>query len=73
MKFSLMHPHNPVLTALSSLFPFETAIGLNGRVWINAETRQQIILVRNAIRNSEFLTKDQVKPMIKSIAKVLED
>ncbi|KAJ2538408.1 exosome non-catalytic core subunit rrp40 [Coemansia sp. RSA 1933] len=63
----LMDSKAPVLQALGSEIPFETAIGLNGRVWINSETPATSVLVVNAIKNSEFLTVMQCKQMVKEL------
>ncbi|KAJ2385032.1 exosome non-catalytic core subunit rrp40, partial [Coemansia sp. RSA 2559] len=59
----LMDAKAPVLNALGSEIPFETAIGLNGRVWVNTETPATTVLVTNAIKNSEFLSAKQCKQM----------
>lgn len=42
----LMTPKNPILPTLAVQFPFETAIGLNGRIWIKAGTISQTIALK---------------------------
>jgi len=32
----LLAPKNPLLTQLGARFPFEVAVGMNGRVWVKA-------------------------------------
>lgn len=32
----LLAPKNPVLSKLGARFPFEVAVGMNGRVWVKA-------------------------------------
>ncbi|KAJ1667799.1 exosome non-catalytic core subunit rrp40 [Coemansia sp. RSA 1813] len=63
----LMDSKAPVLNALGSEIPFETAIGLNGRVWVNTEASATTVLVTNAIKNSEFLSANQCKQMVKEL------
>ena len=63
-------PPAPVLTALGGLVKYEIAIGMNGRLWVNAENVVTTILVTNAIINSEFLTPAQTEIMVKRLAAV---
>ncbi|KAJ1995377.1 exosome non-catalytic core subunit rrp40 [Coemansia spiralis] len=57
----------PVLNALGSGIPFEVAVGLNGRVWINTEAPATTVLIANAIKNSEFLDAKQCRQMVKEL------
>lgn len=61
-------PPPPVLTALGTLVKYEIAIGLNGRLWVNAENVVTTVLVTNAIINSEFLTAAQAQIMVQRLA-----
>ncbi|KAJ1966046.1 exosome non-catalytic core subunit rrp40 [Dipsacomyces acuminosporus] len=63
----LMDSRAPVLNAIGAEVPFEVAVGLNGRVWINTESPQTTILLANAIKNSEYLNAKQCKQMIKEL------
>lgn len=63
-------PPAPVLTALGAVVKYEIAIGLNGRLWVNAENVVTTILVTNAIVNSEFLTAAQAQLMVQRLAAV---
>ncbi|KAJ9677754.1 hypothetical protein PVL29_022627 [Vitis rotundifolia] len=54
----------PVLEALGKKLSFEIAVGLNGRVWVNASSPSTVILVANAIMNSESLSVVQQKIMV---------
>lgn len=63
----LGNPPPPVLTALGAVVKYEIAIGLNGRLWVNAEHVVTTILVTNAIINSEFLTAAQAELMVKRL------
>ncbi|KAJ2160506.1 exosome non-catalytic core subunit rrp40 [Coemansia sp. RSA 552] len=57
----------PVLGALGKSLPFEVAVGVNGRVWLDAESPQKTVLVANAIRNSEFLDAAQCRQMVREL------
>ncbi|GFZ12029.1 PNAS-3-like protein [Actinidia rufa] len=59
-----LSPTCPVLEALGKKLSFEIAIGLNGRVWVNADSPSSVILVSNAIMNSESLSEVQQKIMV---------
>ncbi|ORX49315.1 hypothetical protein BCR36DRAFT_353753 [Piromyces finnis] len=70
---SLLNPNTPILTALGEHFAFETAIGMNGRVWLNTADISNTILLSNAIKNSEFLSAKEIKQMVKELVKQSED
>lgn len=45
----LLSPKNPILPAMGARFPFEVAVGMNGRVWIKTaegEEEAAIELIR---------------------------
>jgi exosome complex component RRP40 len=46
------------------MIPYEIAVGMNGRVWINAASKKHTVLICNAILNSEFLKKNQTQSMV---------
>ena len=66
----LSRPPCPVLEALARHLQYEVAVGLNGRVWVNADSPTKIILVTNAISNSEFLTPAQTETLVAKLAEV---
>ncbi|GFZ07818.1 PNAS-3-like protein [Actinidia rufa] len=63
-RLLLSSPTCPVLEALGKKLSFEIAIGLNGRVWVHADSPSSVILVSNAIMNSESLSEVQQKIMV---------
>ncbi|KAK3035310.1 hypothetical protein RJ639_034018 [Escallonia herrerae] len=63
-RMLLSSPACPVLEALGKKLSFETAVGLNGRVWVNAASPSTVVLVSNAIMNSESLSAVQQKIMV---------
>ncbi|TMX03686.1 uncharacterized protein [Solanum lycopersicum] len=66
-RMLLSSPTCPVLEGLGKKLAFEIAVGLNGRVWVNAEHQSSIILAANAIMNSESLTSVQQKIMVEKL------
>lgn len=66
----LLRPNNVVLAALDqSGVPFEIAVGVNGMVWVNSSEAEYMIMILNAIKNSEVMTKEQVRGMVKMMVK----
>ncbi|XP_031746041.1 putative exosome complex component rrp40 isoform X2 [Cucumis sativus] len=63
-RMLLSSPSCPVLESLGKKLSFETAVGLNGRVWVNADSPSTIIVVSNAILNSETLSGVQQRIMV---------
>ena len=66
----LLSPHSVVLAELSKL-PFEVCIGVNGYLWIHSEHPSYTILVSNAIVNSQVLTEEQTRGMVRSLIKTV--
>lgn len=63
-RMLLSSPACPVLDELGKQLSFEIAVGLNGRVWVNAESPSTVVVVSNAIVNSESLSAVQQKIMV---------
>lgn len=66
-RMLLSSPTCPVLEGVGKKLSFEIAVGLNGRVWVNAEASSTVILVSNAIMNSESLSGVQQKIMVEKL------
>lgn len=64
---SLLDPRCAVLACLGELLPYEVAVGMNGRVWVKAGTPREMVLVANAILNSETLTVPEIKAMVTAL------
>lgn len=71
-RMLLSSPTCPVLEALGKKLSFETAVGLNGRVWVNASSPSTVILVSNAITSSEFLSGVQQRIMVEKLLQRVE-
>ncbi|XP_038719181.1 putative exosome complex component rrp40 isoform X1 [Tripterygium wilfordii] len=66
-RMLLSSPTCPVLEDLGKKLSFEIAVGLNGRVWVNADSPSSIVIVAKAIMNSEFLSGAQQRNMVKKL------
>ncbi|XP_043723719.1 putative exosome complex component rrp40 isoform X3 [Telopea speciosissima] len=66
-RMLLSSPTCPVLEGLGKKLSFEIAVGLNGRVWVNAGSPSTVILVANAIMNSESLSNTKQKIMVEKL------
>ncbi|CAA3012487.1 exosome complex component rrp40 [Olea europaea subsp. europaea] len=66
-RMLLKSPPCPLLETLGKKLAFEIAVGLNGRVWVNASSPSIIILVANSIMKSESLSPVQQKIMVDNL------
>ncbi|KAF9961444.1 exosome non-catalytic core subunit rrp40 [Modicella reniformis] len=67
----LLDPKTLILRLLGQHTPFETVIGMNGKIWVDSESPKKIILICNAIKNSEFLSDTECKTMVKTVIEKL--
>lgn len=65
----LLHPACAVLSSLGRHFPYELAVGLNGRVWVKADTTKRTTLIVNAIVNSEYLDPEQAQSLVDGLVR----
>ncbi|CAA7032894.1 unnamed protein product [Microthlaspi erraticum] len=72
-RMLLSSPTCPVLEVLGKKLSFETAIGLNGRVWVNAAAPRTVIIVSNAVMNSETLSGTQQRIMVEKLLERISD
>ncbi|KAB1204961.1 putative exosome complex component rrp40 [Morella rubra] len=71
-RMLLGSPTCPVLDALGKKLSFEIAVGLNGRVWVNATSPSTVVVVANAIMNSESLSGVQQRIMVEKLLQNLK-
>ncbi|KAF3437039.1 hypothetical protein FNV43_RR19792 [Rhamnella rubrinervis] len=71
-RMLLSSPTCPVLEELGKKLSFETAVGLNGRVWVNAASPSTVIVVANALMNSESLSMVQQRIMVEKLLQNLK-
>lgn len=67
----ILNPSCPLLESLKNEWPFEMAAGMNGRIWIKANSMRETIAVGNAILGAEFLSDQEIKKMCNNIAAIL--
>lgn len=60
----LMSRDFPLLVELGKEIPFEICIGVNGWIWLKAHNVKETILLSKAIEMSEFLTNQQIRPLV---------
>ncbi|KAG7337569.1 KH domain containing protein [Nitzschia inconspicua] len=69
----LLYPDNLVLQELGRKnIPFEVCVGVNGMLWVHSSRPEYTILIQNAILNSQVLTEDQVRGMVKSLVETVQ-
>ena len=52
ISISLLSPSHPLLPSLGAKFPFELAIGVNGRIWVKATEPQKTIELMKVIQDA---------------------
>jgi len=55
----LLSPSSQLLKLLGMKYRFETAVGMNGRVWISSKSPESVIFIGNAIARSESWSPDE--------------
>ena len=61
---SLLSRESVVLKCLGNRYPYEIAVGINGRVWINSNSNLTTFIISNVILHSEFLNQSQINQLI---------
>lgn len=64
----LSRPPAPILVELGALVRYEVAVGMNGRVWVNASSPRAAAVVMAAIRAAETLSDDEVAAFAAKLA-----
>lgn len=54
----LIHQSCKVLQTLGKFFKFEITVGMNGRIWINAATTDDIIKIHDVLVKTEYVTDE---------------
>ncbi|GAB6022349.1 Exosome component 3 [Chamberlinius hualienensis] len=60
----VLSPSCSLIKALGEHLKFETAIGMNGRIWVKGQTVKETIIISNAISLVENMTEDEIKIMV---------
>lgn len=68
---SLLDPIYFLLPMLGARFAVETAVGMNGRVWVNAKEARQIVAIAQCIEavdpDGGGMTKEEVKTFLDTL------
>ena len=63
----LLSPSATVLRLLGQRIPYELAVGLNGRVWVNSTSNKDSILIANTIQHADGLSDQQTELLVKQM------
>ncbi|XP_039753009.1 exosome complex component RRP40 [Pararge aegeria] len=67
----ILSPQCPLLESLKNEWPFELAAGMNGRIWIKANSMKETIALGNAVLGAEFMSQEEIKKMSNNISATL--
>ena len=67
----LLAPDCGLLTKLGEVAPFETAVGVNGRVWLRARSVKETMLLAQAVTSAEYMTAEEIAMMCDKLADVM--
>lgn len=56
---SLMAKNAPVLARLGERIAFQSAVGANGRVWLQAEMLRETVVLSEAVKKADFMEYDE--------------
>jgi exosome complex component RRP40 len=73
LLFRLLNPDGGVLGILGKVLSFESAVGMNGRTWVNSDTIDHTIFIVNAIEQSEYMTLSQIKQNVHKLAERMRE
>ena len=68
MLCRILSSQSEVLQRLGKSLPFEIAVGLNGRIWMNGRSTNETLALSHAISGAELLNKEQVKDMVRKLS-----
>ncbi|XP_063992702.1 exosome complex component RRP40 [Diachasmimorpha longicaudata] len=67
----LLREDSPFFRAFGMEQPYELAVGMNGRVWINAKTVRETVALANGILAAEFTPNDKIQELCQTIAQTV--
>lgn len=59
-----------LLRLLGQRVPYETAIGLNGRIWVKGRSIDETLVICNIIKNGELISEDKIDQYLNKAAKL---
>jgi len=66
--YRILSTHSELLQRLGKSLPFEIAVGLNGRIWVNGRSTTETLTLAHAISGAELLNKEQIKQMVRKLS-----
>jgi exosome complex component RRP40 len=63
----LLREEKGVLTEIGVHIGFQCAVGMNGRVWVDAGDHGKTIMVARAISEAETLSEDEVRKLVRQL------
>lgn len=67
----VLRPDCPLMAALSKEMKFAAVFGMNGKIWIQGNTKKETIAVGNAILAAEHLSSKEIIKMCDKIGQIL--
>ena len=67
----LLAPDCVLLTKLGECAPFETAVGVNGRVWLRARSVKETMLLAQAVNSAEYMTNEEIGLMCDKLGDIM--
>lgn len=64
---ALMRPSEPVLSALGQRIAFQSAVGANGRIWLQAGKVQETIIISEAVKKADVLRVEEWTSFVKKL------
>lgn len=64
----ILSTQSGVLQRLGKSLPFEIAVGMNGRIWVNGRSTNETLALAHAVSGAELLNKAQVKEMVQKLS-----
>ena len=62
----ILRPNCPLLKRFGHLMPYETAVGMNGRIWVKGRSTVETITIANIISDSETISDSDMKTFVKT-------
>lgn len=60
LAHKLLKPENPLLRTLGKKFAYEVAIGMNGKIWINARKVTDVLNIVKAFECCEKMNETEI-------------
>lgn len=69
---NILSADSELLKLLGKSIQYEIAIGMNGRIWLQAKTAQETIALTNAISTSELMSKEEIQTLCTNVTDILQ-